>query len=616
MLLSRTTDHRQALGVKSFDRFFPSQDTLPTTRHGFGNLIALPLQKVPRDNGNSVFVDEYMQPHANQWAYLAQVRCLSLQDLRSLIRGVLAAAKDGDLASDRALETDRAMIENIENEERVLKLPVPMELTLIRDEQFHIPISGMPAGLISRLKRQATFPNPRFYERQRMRLPTYPEQRFIFSGELRETELILPRGLIEKATALLEKAGAIISIEDRRITRKGLQVTFNGTLTAEQEAGLVSMTSKDIGVIVMPPGTGKTVLGCAMIAKRRAPTIILVHRQPLLDQWKARLQEFLALGEIKIGVITGTKQKPNGKIDIAMIQSLAKNPELSSLAARYAHVIVDECHRIPAPSFEGVLKTFKARYVLGLTATPYRKDGMERILLHQCGPIRYTSDTAASLLCKSVLVRETSFNIPTEHGDKPAYHILAEFLAHDAARNAVIADDIAAAAVDNRRVLILADRTDQVLDLQRRVAEEMQRVACPAQSFRLDSQMGIKARRETHTAVVAACQGGEGVCIFATGSLIGEGFDLPALDTLVLASPISFKGRLVQYAGRLHRASEGKVDIRIYDYLDVSSPVMLKMYRKRRKAYETMGYNIKEISSSGPIYIKLLNRPVHSLFYS
>ncbi len=594
MLLSRATDHRQAIGVESFDRFFPSQDYLPTARHGFGNLIALPLQKIPRDNGNSVFVDEHMQPYANQWVCLAKIRCLSLQELRSLVRGVLVATKDGDRATDQALETDRNIIES---EERAIKLSVPMEFTIVRDEQIHIPLPGVPAGLVSRLKRLATFPNPKFYERQRMRLPTYPEQRFIFSGELRETELILPRGLIEKATTLLEKAGAIISVEDRRTTRKGLQVTFNGTLTAEQEAGLAGMKSNDIGVIVMPPGTGKTILGCAMIAKRRAPTLILVHRQPLLDQWKARLQEFLALGKIKIGVITGAQQKLNGKIDIAMIQSLAKNQELTSIVARYTHVIIDECHRIPAPSFEGVLKTFKARYVLGLTATPYRKDGMERILLHQCGPIRYTSGTAVALLCKSVLVRETSFNIPTEHGDKPAYHILAKFLAHDVARNAVIAADIVAAARDNRRVLILADRTDQVLDLQRRVAEEMQQVACPTQSFRLDSQMGIKARREVHAAIAAACQDFTGVCIFSTGSLIGEGFDLPALDTLVLASPISFKGRLIQYAGRLHRASEGKEDIRIHDYLDVSSPVMLKMYRKRRKAYETMGYSIKEITT-------------------
>ena len=596
MLLSRALDHRHALGVESFDRFFPSQDYLPTMRHGFGNLIALPLQKVPRDNGNSVFVDEHMQPHANQWVYLAKSRCLSLQELRSLIRSVLAATKDGDRAMDQAFETDRAIIEK---EERAIKLPVPMELTVTRDEQIHIPLPGIPVGLVSRLKRLATFPNPKFYERQRMRLPTYPEQRFIFSGELRETELVLPRGLIDKATALLEKAGACLSIEDRRTARKSLKVAFTGTLTVEQNAGIASLKSRDIGIIVMPPGSGKTVLGCAMIAERKATTLVLVHRQPLLDQWKARLQQFLAFGDIEIGVITGTKQNPGGKIDVAMIQSLAKNPDLPSLAVRYAHIIVDECHRIPAPSFESVLKTFKARYVLGLTATPYRKDGMERILLHQCGPIRYTSDAATTPFGKSVIVRETSFNIPSEHEDKPAYHILAKLIANDEARNSVIAGDIVKAAVDNRRILILADRTGQVLELQRRVTETLQRLSCPASLFKLDSQMGIKSRRTTQAAIAVACQDVRGVCIFATGSLIGEGFDLPALDTLVLASPISFKGRLVQYAGRLHRVSEGKVDVRIHDYLDASSPVMMKMYRKRHKAYATMGYSVKEITPKG-----------------
>lgn len=592
MLLARALDYRQALGVESFDRFFPSQDYLPTTRHGFGNLIALPLQKVPRDKGNSIFIDAHMQPYANQWAYLAQIRCLSLQELRLLVRGVLAAIKAGDRSTDQSLDTDRAIIEK---EDRAIKLPVPIELTVIRDEQIHIPLSGVPAGLVTRMKRLATFPNPKFYERQRMRLPTYPEQRFIFSGELRETELVLPRGLIDAVTALLEKAGACLSIGDRRTARKGLKVSFTGTLTEEQASGVGSLKSKDIGIIVMPPGSGKTVLGCAMIAERKAPTLILVHRQPLLDQWNARLQQFLSLGDIEIGVITGSKQNPGGKIDVAMIQSLTKNPDLPRLAVRYAHIIIDECHRIPAPSFEGVLKTFRARYVLGLTATPYRKDGMERILLHQCGPIRYTSDTSAALFGKSVFVRETSFNIPTEHEDNPAYHILADLIAHDTIRNSVIAADIVDAATNGRRILVLADRTGQVLELQQRVSEELQQKAYPAQIFKLDSQMGIKSRRETQVGISAACRNTQGVCIFATGSLIGEGFDLPALDTLVLASPISFKGRLIQYAGRLHRASEGKADVRIHDYLDAFSPIMLKMYRKRKKAYETMGYSVNEI---------------------
>jgi superfamily II DNA or RNA helicase len=338
-----------------------------------------------------------------------------------------------------------------------------------------------------------------------------------------------------------------------------------------------------------------------MIAERKAATLILVHRQPLLDQWKARLQQFLALGDVKIGVISGAKQNPGGKIDIAMIQSLAKNPDLPSLAARYSHVIVDECHRIPAASFEGVIKTFKARYVLGLTATPYRKDGMERILLHQCGPVRYTSDVAGTSFGKSVFVRETHFEIPAEHGERPAYHILAELIAHDEARNSVIATDIVAAAVADRRILVLADRTDQVADLQRRVAAALESAGNPTRLFKIDSQMGVKARRATHVAIAEACQSSPGVCIFATGSLIGEGFDLPVLDTLVLASPISFKGRVVQYAGRLHRESEGKADVRIHDYLDSSSPVMLKMYRKRRKQYEAMGYVIETLSTSGQV---------------
>lgn len=516
--------------------------------------------------------------------------------LHSLVRAAVTSPQDADSAADPSFETDRALIEK---EHSIIKLVVPMELTLIRDEQIQIPLPGLPAGLVSRLKRLATFPNPKFYERQRMRMPTYPEERFIFSGELRGAWLILPRGLMDKATVLLKKAGASVVVEERRTARKGLKVTFSGKLTAEQAAGLARMKPNDIGIVVMPPGSGKTVLGCALIAERKVATLILVHRQPLLDQWKERLQQFLALGDIKIGVITGAKQNPGGKIDIAMIQSLAKNPDLSLLAARYSQVIVDECHRIPAASFEGVIKTFKARYVLGLTATPYRKDGLERILLHQCGPVRYTSDVAGTSFDKRVFMRETHFGIPEEFGERPAYQVLAELIAHDEARNSVIAADIVAAAVADRRILVLADRTNQVADLQRRVAEALERAGSPTRLFRIDGQMGVKARRATHAAIAEACQGKAGVCIFATGSLVGEGFDLAVLDTLVLASPISFKGRVVQYAGRLHRESEGKADVRIHDYLDSSSPVMLKMYRKRRKQYEAMGYVIEEVSICG-----------------
>lgn len=594
MLLARTTERRHVLSVRSFDRFFPSQDYLPTTRHGFGNLIALPLQKGPREAGNSVFVDDDMKPYPNQWTYLAGIRRLSSQELRSLVRETLVAPKNADERVDLALETDRALIER---EEKVTKLTIPLEITVIRDEQVHIPLPGLPAALITRLRRLATFPNPKFYEMQRMRLPTYPLQRFIFAGELRETEIILPRGLIERASALLEKAGACLTIEDCRTTRKGLKVEFTGVLTDEQAAAAAAMRIHDIGIVVMPPGTGKTVLGCAMIAARKAPTLIIVHRQPLMDQWKARLQQFMTLGDVEVGVIAGTKQNPHGRIDIAMIQSLAKNPDLQALAARYAHIIVDECHRIPAPSFEGVLKTFKARYVLGLTATPYRQDGMERILLHQCGSIRFTSHAAGPTLGKVVVMRTTGFGIPPEHGEKPAYHVLAELLAHNVTRNTVITADIVTAIRQDRRVLVLADRTDHVDELQRRVTDGLARDGYVGRLFKLDSQMGVKARRTTHSAISEACQTAQGVCIFATGSLIGEGFDLPALDTLVLASPISFKGRLIQYAGRLHRASEHKHDVRIFDYVDASSPVMLKMCRKRRKTYETIGYQIEEIPS-------------------
>lgn len=589
-------DHR--VDLESYDRFFPNQDYLP--RGGFGNLIALPLQKVPRDSGNSVFIGADMKPEPDQWALLARVRRLSLADLRRLIDAYLPKRGEKvDAEEDASLATDRNALESVSAVSGML--PAGTTIQVVRSAQLSIPLEGLPSRLVKMLKRCASFPNPEFYKRQRMRMETYPERRFLFSGELRVAELVLPRGVLEKATGILSSAGANIVVKDVRTRGKRLTLDFSGTLTPVQEEAVSVLKKHDQGILVAPPGVGKTVMACALIARRKVSTLVLVHRQPILEQWKASFVKFLGMNPKEIGVLGGAKKKRTGKIDIVMMQTLANSDEMEEIVADYGQVIIDECHHIPATSFEALMKQFPAKFVLGLTATPYRKDRLEKILFHQCGPIRHEIKSAdGGKLGKSVTIRETGFRLPDDIGPKPPYHVIAQLVTTDPRRNIGIVADIVSALKAERFPLVISDRKDQIESLRSMLIESAQAEETGLSSlrtFRLEGGMSAKERRGILTEIGLAREEGVPLAVFATASLIGEGFDMPELDALVLATPLSFEGRMVQYAGRLHRLAEGKEDVVIYDYLDSYCAVFIKMYRERIKAYKKMGYTIMEPSN-------------------
>jgi superfamily II DNA or RNA helicase len=287
-------------------------------------------------------------------------------------------------------------------------------------------------------------------------MQTYGNPRFIFSGEMRPDELILPRGVLEKAIEILDKAGASTVIQDERIKGKRLKVEFTGVLTPTQEEAVGKIKKHDDGILVAPPGVGKTVMGCAVIARRKISTLILVHRQQLLDQWRSQISVFLGVNPKEIGVFGGTKKKRTGKIDLAMIQTLTKAEDILEIAADYGQVIIDECHHVPATSFEALMKQFPAKFVLGLTATPYRKDGLEKILFQQCGPSRFEIKSIEGILAKKVTIRETGFRLPEDVGQKPPYHVIAHLITTDAKRNAMIVSDIIRAFVGISASLFLS----------------------------------------------------------------------------------------------------------------------------------------------------------------
>lgn len=428
-------------------------------------------------------------------------------------------------------------------------------------------------------------------------MQTYPHARFIFSGELRPNEMMLPRGLLDRMTRILSGAGAQVVMRDERLAKRRIKVEFAGELTQSQKEAVKALKKSEIGVLVAPPGFGKTVVGCALIAERHVSTLVLVHRQPLLDQWKESMIKFLGCHPKGVGMLGGTKKTTTGKLDLMMLQTLTRMGDIREIAQQYAHVIIDECHHIPAVSFEGVLKQLPARYVLGLTATPYRKDGLEDILFQQCGPVRHEILFAdEGKLEKTVTIFETGYCLPRESGHKPAYHVLMHGLVNDTGRNNRIATDVVKALSAKQFPLLISDRKEH-LDALTKGIETLAKAEAPLAQLavvRLDGDVSLKERRLALARIREVRSQGVPLLMVATASLIGEGVDVPELDTLVLATPLSFEGRMVQYAGRLHRLVDGKTRVRIVDYVDSSNAMLLSIYRNRVKAYRKMGYEICE----------------------
>lgn len=585
VILSKVANRNPLMRLESYDRFFPNQDTLPSG--GFGNLIALPLQRKVRQNGNSLFVDEKLQAFDDQWGYLASVRRLSRLELREIL--VKAMPPPSLTLNDEAeaeLTVAEQALDPVDLNSTVLKFDGTVDIE--QTNVLKVNVNEMPARLVKELRRTATFANPKFFELRRMRFSTWGTPRFIFCGEVHPPhELILPRGVLDKASEVVTKFGGKVVIRDQRPRFKKINIEFKGSLRPQQEQAVADLSKKDFGVLVAPPGAGKTVMGCALIAKRKVPTLILVHRAPLLEQWVERVSEFLGIEPKSIGKITGAKKKQSGVVDIAMLQSLSRMEDLTEFLAPYGLVIVDECHHIPASSFEAVLKQASARYIVGLTATPYRKDGHQRILHMQAGPIRHEMKLAEEQpLAKRLLVRETAFRMPEKYSERAPIHEVWEELTKDEGRIGLIADDIRACLETNRVPVVISERKAHLESLRAALVGR----APDVDAFLLVGESGAKERREIISALKRAIEENRKACLFTTGSLIGEGFDLPRLDTLFLAMPVSFKGKVVQYAGRLHRSHDDKGDVRIYDYLDSSSALAKSMFRKRMIAYRSMGY--------------------------
>ncbi|MGE0005269.1 MAG: DEAD/DEAH box helicase family protein [Parvibaculaceae bacterium] len=590
-LITEAMEQKPDIGFSSYDRFFPSQDTMPAG--GFGNLIALPLQYGPRRAGNSLFIDGNFEPYGDQWAFLSTLPRMTLMEVTAIAE---EAGRQGRILGlrlplDEVDEEPWAAPPSRHRPEAPIAGPLPEHIEAVLADQIYIPRAGLPAGLVNRFVRLAAFQNPEFYGAQAMRLPTFGIPRVIACAELLSHHIALPRGCREPVEELLSNLNISLHWRDERNGGRGIEAIFLGELTDEQQTAAQALLRHDTGVLAATTAFGKTIVAAAMIAERRVNTLVLVHRRQLMEQWAARLANFLDLPPGTIGQIGGGRRRPTGIVDIAMIQSLAREREASDIVANYGHLVVDECHHLSAVSFEAVVRRAKAKYLLGLSATVTRKDGHHPIIFMQCGPARYRVDARAKASAHPfghrVIPRTTSFTLPSAlvEGPRPPIQQVYAALAVDEVRNDLIFDDVLKALEGKRSPVILTERKDHALILSERLSRFARNVIL------LTGGMGVRQRQAVMQRLADIPPKEERVLI-ATGRYIGEGFDDARLDTLFLAMPISWKGTLAQYVGRLHRLHPDKKEVVVYDYIDKAVPVLARMSEKRIKGYRSLGYSL------------------------
>ena len=591
-ILTEAMNRDGRMSFNSYDRFFPNQDRMP--EGGFGNLVALPLQGQARKNLNSVFVDDDFLAYKDQWSFLYNIRKVR----EDYVDKLLNLHVNEELGALSTSSESKPWVTPIP--QNVTKADFHSILEIIKADKIYIPLKSVSAKVLNHLKRIAAFKNPEFYNKQALRLSTYSVPRIISCFDISDEYLAMPRGCEDAILSFLNDNNVKYCITDETSHGKKISVTFIGKEREEQTEAISALLPYSNGILHATTAFGKTVTAAAIIARKKVNTLILVHSKALLTQWHERLVEFLDIdfkepeepkkrGRKKvfspIGSLDSTGNSLHGVIDIALIQSCLDEDGVKPFVQDYGMVIVDECHHVSSITFENALKNIKAHTVYGLTATPIRKDGQQPIIFMQCGPIRFSADAKSQIAKQSfdryLIPRFTSYRSITE--DKQTITAMYQSLSEDTLRNDLIVKDICKVVDSGRTPIILTNRTSHVTLLAEKLRTTIPNV------ITLTGSGTTKDKREALLRLQTISPS-EPLVIVATGKYVGEGFDYPRLDTLFLALPISWKGLVAQYAGRLHRENEGKKDVRIYDYIDIHEPVCDSMYRKRLKGYASIGY--------------------------
>lgn len=581
ILLTKTME-KKSLDLDSYDRIFPNQDTIP--KGGFGNLIALPFQGKSAKLGNTVFVNRRFEPIENQIEVLINIKKMKYEEIYEFVDKY----KDDDYKEFDIQELENE--EELPQKDNLKDIIFSNNIQCMIENQIYINKSNLLPKEITYLKRLASFTNPKFYELQKLRMPIFYETtpRIISCFEEGDTYLVLPRGCMDKIKEICKASKVKLILKDKREKGTPTDYKFIGTLDKKQEKAMNQLLLHDIGVLSAATGFGKTVISAKIISELKTNVLIIVNRNNLLEQWKEKLSYFLGISKKEIGQIGGGKENLNGKLDIASFQSLYKRENLDELVKNYGLVIVDECHHVAAFSFERVLKSMRAKHVYGLTATPTRKDGWHKIIYMQCGDIRCRVNNKDSKSSKKVIVRKTNYRYaPLEEMETISFSEILNDMSHNELRNSIILQDVKQSVADGRIPIVLTERLEHLNILKQKLEE----LHVPVVIYK--GNMGKKKTKEMQEIIQNADKNQQTRIILATSSSIGEGFDDSRLDTLFLTMPVSWKGRIIQYVGRLHRNHKDKEELIVYDYLD-NMRILERMYYKRIKGYKALGYEIEE----------------------
>lgn len=580
LLLDQAMEIQPNISFDSYDRLFPNQDLMP--EGGFGNLIALPLQLAARKEGKTVFVDESFRPYPNQWDFLGQLKKVSNQQVNELIgeeQKYLGSLNQMEVVDDvkpweQSVIVDNTQIENC-----------PESITITLANHVYIKLSDIPKALAARIKKIASFSNPVFFKTQAMRFSTHGIPRYISCARIESGYLSVPRGCLDDVVKLIEEQNIIITYDDKRSygdKLKGLK--FLGELRNNQKKAVNTIIKYDAGILHAPTAFGKTVAAVGIVFKRKVSTLILTHSLQLLEQWKERLGGFLT--GVEVGVIRGGKKKPSKQIDIATYQSLInkKDNTISSLVRDYGQIIIDECHHISAPKYECVLNEVFAKYIVGLTATPDRQDGHQKIMFMLAGPVRHRVDQESSNMFEQrVIVKQFYYkftDVERNLNETPKISDIYGWLSESEDRTLEIVIEVVKQIEQGKMPIVLTERREHAEKINMMLLNKGLRATL------LKGGMSAGKRKEVHSELVKS------QVVVATGKYVGEGFDLPKLDTLFLAMPIAWKGTLAQYAGRIQRQVEGKNSVTIFDFVDETVPMLSRMFKKREKGYKAMGYQL------------------------